>query len=322
VDLTQSSSVGLAASFTGAGAHNITAQLGVTNSSKATNGQVFRVIVGAVTNTYQWTNTPWLSNVVYSSWTTNLGITITNTANETNGSICQIVRNSVTNIFTWTNAAFGPLDLQSNNDIGVSISNLVLKLSAYYDVLPQSSNSLLITGYSTDWKLLAYTAEWATNWNTAVAATTNFVATNSYQVMVTNSAAAAATNIYTKLAADFSTNMVVSLLNSVAIQMITIANPGLAIEATGAWATNLMTTNAETGLLYFNASHSTDRQLWFADAARSFTVALNGTSAVTQDTNYSSLPPFGWWKWTVENAGTNYGSALDLNVRTSTRRGL
>ena len=55
IDTRLTTAMGLGISMVGTNSHGTTSLLGVTNIANSTNGQTFKVIVGAVTNTYTLT---------------------------------------------------------------------------------------------------------------------------------------------------------------------------------------------------------------------------------------------------------------------------
>jgi hypothetical protein len=151
---------------------------------------------------------------------------------------------------------------------------------------------------------------------------TNIVATNSMQLQTTNDVGWAATNIYIRLYADFSNSITFTQPSAGVVSLVTIGNPGLTVTESGVWATNLITTNALTGNVYFHASNSLDKVTWFRAASRDFVVPFNSTSQATAYTNFTDIFAAGWWAWSVENAATNYANANAIRILAAVKQGL
>ena len=320
IDTRLTTAMGLGISMVGTNSHGTTSLLGVTNIANSTNGQTFKVIVGAVTNTYTLTNTPWNSNVVYSAYATNLFIGFTN--GTVNGDSVTLVRNGNTNIFTFTNSPSAPTDVLTNTTANGSATNFFLVAGAYHRLL--SLNGNLITWQTfPDGSTVSETDDSiATNQVIGVATVTNYTYVNNRQIMVTNTINQTATNIWTSLTADYSPLFVVTMPTASQVQLVPVFNPGLAIPViSGAWATNLNTTNAMVGNLYFKGSNSLDQLTWFRDSTKDFSLGISAT-ATNYYTNWTSIGPSGFWSWGIENAQTNYGAVLLFNLKTSVKQGL
>lgn len=326
VDMSYSSAMALQVAFTGLGAHTTTAIIGVTNSANGTNGQTFTVYLGGATNIFTWTNSPVTSNTVYSSSYSNLIFGVTNAANLTNGSQLLIVRNGNTNTFNWTNVATYSTDIQSNGTASTAGTNLFLTLGATFPLVSVASGGIVTVQFNPgDTVSASFVGAWGTNNLTGGYAVTNYVATNSLQLQVTNSAAYMATNLYNALSMDYDGSpfpaLIVTMPSSTTVQLVTPFNPGLSIAASGTWSTNSIVTNAIAGGINFVASNTLDQVTWFADTAKNFTVNYSGTSAAGCLSNWTGLGGLGWEQFTVQNSATNYAIPYGLQVKSGVKKG-
>jgi len=320
IDVTGASAVSIVPSMAGIGAHTVTAIVGVTNSANATNGQTLTLTVGGTAYAYTWTNVVTSTQTNLSSPYTNIVIGITN-ATLTNGMTLTVVKNAQTNLFTWATAASATTDIQTNTSPTTSATNLYSTLLNTFDLVTVNSNAVTIRFAVGDRVLVSDSGGWGTNASTATYSVTNIVSTNTLQVASTNSAANAATNLYTKLSTD-QTNLIVTYANAVSLSLVTIGNPGFTLATTGIWSTNLITTNAIAGSVYFYASNSLDKVTWFRNAAQDFSLAYSTTANVSGITNFTSLPHYGYISYRIENAATNYSQAAGFILKAATKKGL
>lgn len=327
VDTRNTSGLALQVSFTGAGANTTTAIIGVTNSANAVFPQSINVVVGGVTNTYSWTNNPVLQVTNLSGLATNLVIGITNAAPSTNGEVVNIVLNNRTNAFTFNTPPTALTDVWTNSGgstAGVA-TNLANSLSRtfYPRTVTVSGSIITLSTLASDYQIGENdSGGFLTNQLIGFYTITNIVSTNSLQILQTNDIGATATNLFNKLSNDFSGVLTVTMPNTNQVQLVTLLNPGLTVTETGAWATNLITTNAINGFLNFQASNSLDKITWVRQTGRDFTVEYNGTTPVTFSTNFTDLFSAGWWSWAVGNSSTNYANANSIQIIYATKRGL
>lgn len=321
VDVTKSTSMAVNPTFYGSGALTTTAIVGVTNGLFTTN-QTISVTVAGVTRVYSWVTNIQTTATNFSLPATNCIIGITNVASITNGQTLQIVLNASTNTFTWTNAAAGPLDLQTNAVDTLCASNLWLALAPIYPLVSYSGNTVTINaGVGNSIAATLSITNWGTNNLFAVYSVTNIVATNSNQMMITNTAASAATNLLNEIAPDYASSLSVTMLTPGVVSLVTRGNPGLTVSQTGLWSTNQITTNAIAGFVYFRASNTLDKVVWYADPAKDFSINYSTTNTVGVLSNWTGLGSAGYWQWTAENAASNHSDAV-INFRSTVKRGL
>lgn len=326
VDASYASSLALQVGFTGAGARTTVAELGLTNNP-AEDDALGIELDGAWT-VYTWKDAPVTTATNYSGWGTNLVITFTNGATE--GDTLTIIFNGIERAFYFTNNLDNPLYVMTNSVATNAAKNFYAIASSYWPP-PQMSiaeNDGIVTiksgaggGAGGAWGDITDAAGVTTNTQTSYSTVTTVTATNLYQVATAASVEEATTNLYAKLAADYSSSLLPAYASASTITLTTIYAPGLALT-NGAWATNVVTTNDITGNVIFKAYNSLDQQTWFADSAKDFSLAYSGTAAVTMLTNWDSLGAVGYWKWDVENAAGNYAYPFNLKVQSAVKRGL
>jgi hypothetical protein len=325
IDLTGASGFSASISFTGQGANKTTGLIGVTNTAGGTNGQTFTLTLGGTATTYTWTNSVTTNASVFSNQASLLRIGLTNTP--TNGQTLTLTINGTANIYTWTNTAQAGSTtfVTTNSTTGTSATNLYQFLISQpiigdlFTVTQYATNGIQIVGRALDTLSITNSDGWGTNLNSTVYLTTNSVATNSHQVLVATNTASAATNLYTKILADYSgstptNSLILSYYATNGVQLVTPYDAAFTISTPAGWATNQVTINAIAGGLNFVASNSPNGSLWFADPSRNFSVAFNSTAAVTARTNFSSLPEYGYWTYGIENATTNYAYPSGWNL--------
>lgn len=327
VDTSYSSSMALQVAFAGLGANTTTANIGITNAANGTNGQTFSVALAGVTNVFMWTNSPVSSNAVLSSSYTNMTIGVTNAANLTNGAQLLIVRNGNTNTFNWASVPALSTDIQSNSTAAIAGTNLFLTLGGTFPLVSVGAGGIVTVQFNPGDTVSASfsPANWGTNGLTGTYAVTNYVTTNSLQLLVTNSAAQMATNLFNALAADYNgvifPNLIVTMTSPTNVQLVTPFNPGLSVAVSGTWSTNSIVTNAIAGSVSFIASNSLDQVTWFSDSTKNFSVAYSSTTAVGCLSNWTSLGGIGWEKFTAQNASTNYAIPYGLQVKSAVKKG-
>ena len=325
IDLRESTAVAVQVGFTGISEHGTVDVIGATNAAGTTNGQTLAIALSGTTQTYIFTNSPTTSYSALSSLAPIITVTVTNIP--TNGMTFTIVQNADTKVYTWTNDATGgsPL-IQTNNSTAKSATNLFNLLkndqnNGNATVTYLSSTEIQLQGNVRDYFTGASSAGWSDDASNYVYTVTNTIATNLFHVATTNSPAAVATNLYTKLTADYGSTLLVTYLNPVSLQLQTPLGQALTVSRSAGWATNLVTTNTIVGSVTLRASNSIDRETWFSDPARDIVIAFNTTSAVSYFTNFTAVPaPF--LKYSFENPYTNYGVAGGIQIRTAMRRGL
>ena len=326
VDTRNTSGLALQVSFAGAGANTTTAIIGVTNSANAVFPQTLSVIVGGVTNLYAWTNAPTLFTTNLSGLATNLIIGITNTAPSTNGEVVNIVLNNRTNVFTFNTPAMALTDVSTNASATAGVAtNFANSLSRTFTprTVTVANNIVTLSTLSSDYQISENdSGGFLTNQLVGFYSITNILGTNSMQLQQTNAIGATATNLYNQLASDYAGVLAVTMPNTNQVQLVTILNPGLTTTATGTWSTNLITTNAISGFLNFQASNSLDTVTWTRQASRDFTVAYAGTTNVVFSTNYTDIFAAGWWAWSVGNSSTNYANANGIKILAAVKHGL
>ena len=326
VDTRNTSGLALQVSFNGAGANTTTAIIGVTNSANATNGQTLSVIVAGVTNLYTWTNAPVLFSTNLSALATNLIIGITNATPSTNGEVINIVLNNRTNVFTFNTPAMALSDVSTNASTTAGVAtNLANSLSRTFTprTVTVANNIVTLSTLASDYQVGENdSGGFLTNQLVGFYTITNIVATNSMQLLQTNAIGATATNLFNQLSNDYAGVLTVTMPNMNQVQLVTILNPGLTASATGTWSTNLITTNAISGFLNFQASNSLDTVTWTRQASRDFTVAYQGTTNVVFSTNYTDIFAAGWWSWSVGNSSTNYANANGIKILAAVKHGL
>ncbi len=331
IDVTAGNMFSVDVSFTGIGANKTTSLIGVTNTAGGTNGQTITLTLGGTSTIYTWTNSVTTNVSVLSNQASLLKIGITNIP--TNGQSFAITINGNTNTYTWTNTAqAGSTSFVQTNDIGGSATNLYQFLISQpiigdlFTVTQYATNGVQIVGRALDTLSNSVSANWATNLNSTVYLTTNTVTTNAHQILVSSSPGGAATNLYTTILADYSgsatTNrLLLSYYNTNGVQFVTPFDAGLLITNGGGWCTNQNTTNSITGNLVFKASNSFDRVTWYRDAARDFTIAYSGTSAVSTNAQFTNVGPAGYWTYGVENANANYAYPNGIQLYSTVKPG-
>ena len=326
VDTRNTSGLALQVALQGTGVNTTTALIGVTNAANAATPQTVTVTIAGTNYVYSWAANPQLLVTNYSLPATNIVITVTNAAIAagTNNPLTVSLDNR-TNTFTWAAQRYYPTNIATGTGTAAEATNIYNTLASFYPALTitVAGSSVTINGRTGDGQLSVGDATGGTtNVVGSYYTVTNIVSTNSMQLLTTNTAALAAVNLFTQLSNDFSGILTVTQPSATVVSLVTIGNPGLTVAESGSWATNAITTNAIAGGINFNASNSLDKVTWFSAPSRSFSLAFNNTSQVTLSTNFTDIFSAGWWKWSEENASTNYADAIGVKILSATKRGL
>ena len=114
------------------------------------------------------------------------------------------------------------------------------------------------------------------------------------------------------------TTLITEYNSSTALKLTTPADEAFTTFTTGTATTNLVTTNALSGDLTFTGFKGNDGITWVADTAYNFTTPCTN-AAIVYSTNYTSLPAFGYLKWTIQNPPANGCSVETITISTGSR---
>lgn len=317
IDCSGAATVAIQAAFTGSGARGNIGNFTFTNSAMgSTNGQLLTVEFNGTNTVYTFTNTPVTS-------VTNTSVPYTNAI--IGGFVLPATGDSVTinlNADTFTlyftnDTSSSSYAVLTNAVAGVAITNLYTKFLEVFPkrtVTQDGTNTITLTGLTTDALLITNSATWATNQRALGAYTvTNVYTTNLYHIQSHGSPKNTATNVYNKLSVDFASTLAVTQASETNILLTVLAGQTLRVTNDAALGTNYNTTNAIIGSVNFVATESLDGATYIANAAKNFSVAYNGTTAVGIVTNFATPGGSGGFlRYTIGNAGTNYAEALNL----------
>jgi len=330
-DVSESSQFSAVVSFTGVSASNVVGTISVTNNPSA--GNTLALALNGTTNTYTWATTP----VVY---TTNLSVSaplarFTLSAAPTNGDTLTITRTdgaygakTNTSVFTWTtNTPTTQLQIAVGASAAASATNLYAKLNTYgWSMTPptlsySSSTAVEVRSAPNLTSYVTNSSTYASTVNTTYYTVTNLVATNSLQVATGAASANAATNLFNKLSSDYSGQLVPAYTSATAFTLTVPTNGALVITPANTWATATVASNWITGSVTVNASNSVDGISWFSDTAKTIVAPFSGTSAVSYQTNFTSVV-YPFYKYAFSNPVTNYATANTFRLSVVSKKGL
>jgi hypothetical protein len=318
-------------SFTGAGDRNTASTISVLTNTPAANSTL-AITLGTNTSNYSWQTTPTVSNYTYSASAPLAKIGVENAPN--GGDTLTVIRSdgttSYTNVFTWvTLPVTNQTQILATNTANQAATNLYRALSTFAwtptaNVYPLASyytaKGVQLAGRPNETWFVTNSATWATNLNTTYYTVTNATATNASHIAYGTNSPISTTNLFNKLVSDYGTNLTITWTTPTNIVLTTPSTNMLTVTASSAWGSASTTSNAlsPTGVIRLVASNSVDGVTFFADPARTFTVAFNGYTNVTFQTNFASVV-FPFLQYTLENPYTNYTKASGFQFKVGAR---
>lgn len=311
IDITKGQSVAVSVRFVGIA--TTTATISCTNAGGTTNGCSI-AILGTSNTLYAFTNSVTLSNSVPTNKVTLVTIVATNKT--VYGDTLSVILGASTNTYTFTNEASAYTTIDTNATGAGSATNIYNRLVIDYPAITVGvAGSNVTLQVSTNANLSVVLSSFGTNGSVTLFTSTNLVAANSLQISTNSTPAGTATNLYTKLLADFGSNIKISYGSSTSVVLTTYTTNGLSVTNAGNWATVTLTTNAALGTLTFSASNSLDRVNWFRDSARDFTTTIASGGVLT---NFNSIGAIGYLQYSIASPTTN-GAASGLKIGYSTK---
>lgn len=277
--------------------------------------------------------------------TNSVTIGITTNAATNYGYAFQVGYAGVSNAYFFTNDAANESAFRAivaGSDVRTTLDNIATRLAKDYPALTTTigTSNITLNGLVGSSLNVILTNDWATN----VVFTTGFVqvtnnpsasaaqqaaviigtTTNTYtwtnapHVFIGSASIFTATNLTRRIVQDVPA--LIATQGATAKMSLTTSNgEAFTLFSSGAWITNGVTTNAIAGNLVLTGYKGNDGQTWFADTAYNLTLPYNDVTNVNWWTNYSSLPPFRFLRWTIGNNATNCAAAEDFTVTTGNR---
>lgn len=312
IDVTGGQSLSLAAKWTGVA--TTTATISVTNPAGTTNGCIISFL-GASNSLFLFTNSPIYTNAIPTNNATLVTVGVTNNT-VTNGHTISIILGAFTNTYTLTNESIAYTQIATNTNAASTATNIYTRLVTDYPSMAFTvADSLVTIQVATNANLSVTSSSFATNGSTTLFTSTNYVATNSLQILTNATPAGTTTNLYEKLVSEFGTGYNISYGSSTSIVVKTYTSTGLSVTNAGNWASITLATNAALGTITFSASNSLDSVKWFRDSARDFTATIASGGVLT---NFNSLGAVGYQSYSIASPTTN-GAASEFTLEYSVK---